>query len=183
MTIPIEIKEKLEAKLGKRIRLSGDCSILALDIEQVTHEHIGINTLKRLLGFIPDEREPRATTLNIIANYMGYESWDALIKTESPSNSDFKEATEGIDVSQLALGEKVQIEYFPNRRVVMEYQGNFLFRVIHSENSKLHVNDILEVHHIISSYPLIVSEVIRAGKSLGLFTAGQTSGLSSVSII
>lgn len=183
MTIPKEIRVKLEAKLGKEIRLSADCAILALDIEQVTHEHIGVNTLKRLLGFIRDEREPRASTLDIIANYMGFKSWNAFIDAENPSNSDFKEPANGIDVSQLPIGAKVQIEYYPNRRVVMENQGCFIFRVIRSENSKLQVDDVLEVHHIIPSYPLIASDVIRAGKSLGLFTAGKASGLSSVTII
>ena len=37
------------------------------------------------------------------------------------------------------------------------------------------LDDVLEVHHIIPSYPLIASDVIRAGKSLGLFTAAKSS--------
>ena len=49
----------LKQKSNKDFRLSGDCEYLALDIESVTGEHIGVNTLKRLSGFINDEREPR----------------------------------------------------------------------------------------------------------------------------
>ena len=183
MTIPKEIQKKLEAKLGKEIRLSADCMTLALDIEQVTHQHIGVNTLKRLLGFIHDERKPRVSTLDIVANYLGYNNWDTLIDAEEASNSDFQMADGGIDISQLPIHSKVQIEYYPNRKVIMEYQGDFIFQVISSENSKLQVNDVIEVHHIIPSFPLIVSNVNRNGKPLGLFTAGKASGLSSVTII
>jgi hypothetical protein len=52
----------LRQKSQKDFRMSGDCEFLALDIESVTGEHIGVNTLKRLLGFIDDEREPRTET-------------------------------------------------------------------------------------------------------------------------
>lgn len=183
MTIPKEIRRNLEAKLGKEIRLPTDCVILALDIEQVTRQHIGTNTLKRLLGFIHDEREPRTTTLDIIASYLGYESWQTLMLAEENSNSDFQISEGGIDVCQLPIHTKVQIKYYPNRKVIMEYQGNYLFRVIVSENSKLQVDDTIEVHHILPSFPLIASNVIRAGKSLGKFSAGQAFGLSSVTII
>ena len=40
----------LKQKSKKDFRLSGDCEYLALDIESVTGEHIGVNTLKRLLA-------------------------------------------------------------------------------------------------------------------------------------
>lgn len=56
----------LKQKSNKDFRLSGDCEYLALDIESVTGEHIGVNTLKRLLGFIDDEREPRPSTLDML---------------------------------------------------------------------------------------------------------------------
>ena len=63
------ITELLREKSGNEIRLSRDCELLALDVESVTGEHIGVNTMKRLLGFIADEREPRTSTLDIIARY------------------------------------------------------------------------------------------------------------------
>ena len=77
----------LKRKSKKDFRLSGDCEYLALDIESVTGEHIGVNTLKRLLGFIDDEREPRPSTLDIIARYLDFENWDLLKCFDDKSNS------------------------------------------------------------------------------------------------
>ena len=68
----------METQCGRKIRSSADCEYLALDIESLTGEHIGINTIKRLLGFIRDEHNPRITTLNIIARYVGCETWEQL---------------------------------------------------------------------------------------------------------
>lgn len=63
-------KSKIEKVLGKEIRYSSDYDCLAIDIEDRTHEHIGVNTLKRLLGDIPASNEPRLATLDVIAKYL-----------------------------------------------------------------------------------------------------------------
>jgi hypothetical protein len=42
------VTDLLKQKSGKDFRLTSDCEYLALDIESVTGEHIGVNTLKRL---------------------------------------------------------------------------------------------------------------------------------------
>ena len=75
------ITELLQQKARRELRLSSDCEYLALDIETVTGEHIGVNTLKRLLGFIDDEREPRLSTLDIIARYLNFNNWDERLRS------------------------------------------------------------------------------------------------------
>ena len=167
----------LRQKSKKDFRLSADCEYLALDIESVTGEHIGVNTLKRLLGFINDERDPRISTLDVIARYLGFDNWDVLSIYDNKSNSSFESSSEEIRVSELSEGQSVQISYLPDRRLVMVYQGNGRFLVQMSENSKLLAGDELAVTHIVQGYPLLVTEVIRDGKSLGSFTAGKAQGI------
>ena len=168
----------LEQKCGKDIRLSGDCEYLALDIESVTGEHIGVNTLKRLLGFIDDERDPRTSTLDIIARYLGFENWQALQVYDDKSNSSFDSTADEIRVAGLAVGQHLLISYLPDRRLTIAYQGHSRFIVLSSENSKLLQGDTLLITHIVRGYPLLVSEVIRDGQSLGSFTAGKAQGIS-----
>lgn len=167
----------LRQKSKKDFRLSADCEYLALDIESVTGEHIGVNTLKRLLGFIDDEREPRTSTLDVIARYLGFDNWDVLSIYDNKSNSSFESSSEEIRVSELSEGQCVQVSYLPDRRLVMAYQGNGHFLVQMSENSKLLVGDELTITHMVQGYPLLVTEVIRDGKSLGSFTAGKAQGI------
>ena len=110
----------LKQKSKKDFRLSGDCEYLALDIESVTGEHIGVNTLKRLLGFIDDEREPRPSTLDIIARYLDFENWDLLKCFDDKSNSSFSAAEDEIRTIDLPPGQRIKISYLPDRLIELD---------------------------------------------------------------
>ena len=171
------IVELLREKSQCPIRVSADCEQLALDIASVTNQHIGVNTLKRLLGFIADEREPRVSTLDVIAQYLGFEHWDALkLYDEQTENSAFDDRDEYL-TCYFKPGTKVNITYLPNRSVDMEYLGNCRFRVLSRENSKLMVGDELTVTHLVRGYPLLATDVTRDGINLGSFTAGKEKGI------
>ena len=73
------IQKQLKQKSGVDFQDPSDAAQLALDIETVTGEHVGVNTMKRLLGMIDDEREPRVSTLNIVARYLGFADWEEQI--------------------------------------------------------------------------------------------------------
>lgn len=171
------VTKLLKQKSSRDFRLSADCEYLALDIESVTGEHIGVNTLKRLLGFIDDEREPRVSTLDVIARYLGFENWDLLKIYDDKSNSSFDSSAEEIRVNELSEGQCVQICYLPDRQIEIEYLGERHFLVRESLNSKLRVGDEIILTHIVQGYPLLVGDVVRDGKSLGAFTAGKAQGI------
>ena len=172
------ITELLQQKVKRELRLSSDCEYLALDIESVTGEHIGVNTLKRLLGFIDDEREPRPSTLDIIARYLDFENWDLLKCFDDKSNSSFSATEDEIRTIDLSPGQRIKISYQPDRLIELEYCGDGRFVVRESQNSKLQEGDELEIAHIVKGYPLLVSHVRRGGADLGSFTAGKAQGIS-----
>lgn len=172
------IKDMLQQKANRKLRLPADCEYLALDIEMVTGEHIGVNTLKRLLGFIDDEREPRLSTLDIIARYLDFENWDLLKCFDDKSNSSFNATEDEIRTIDLYLDQRIQISYLPDRLIEIEYSGDERFVVKESQNSKLQIGDELIITHIVKGYPLLVSHVWREGIDLGAFTAGKAQGIS-----
>ena len=180
MKLPFHIIEMLRRKSHSDLRLPSDCELLSLDMESKTGVHIGATTLKRLLGFAQDERTPHTSTLDAIARYLGYRHWEELSKVESQGNSDF-DAVEGeIRSADLKVGAQVEFTYLPDRLVRLSYLGNCRFRVIMSENSKLQAGDEVEVLSFVLHHPLLVIGVWRNDKSLGQFTAGRVSGLSSI---
>ena len=183
MRIPFHIIELLKRKSGSDLRLPSDSEILSLDIQSKTGVRIGATTLKRLLGFASDERTPHATTLDAIACYLGYAHWDELMKIEDKGNSDFGSSDEEVRSADLQVGNEVEITYLPDRRVVMAYLGNNRYKVQQSQNSKLLAGDEVEILNFVLHHPLLVVQVWRNGKSLGQFTAGRISGLSSVKVI
>lgn len=167
----------LQQKCGHDLHSPTDIQRLALDIESTTDEHIGVNTLKRLLGSIDDERSPRTSTLDVIARYLGYGDWATLSNLDTGSNSSFTTTDGELRVADLTLGQQVLVTYLPNRRIVMEYLGDNRFRVLQRENSKLQVDDILTVTHLIRNYPMLATEVTRGESNLGSFTAGKAKGI------
>ncbi len=179
MKLPFHVTEMLRQKSGSDLRLPSDCEILSLDIEGKTGVRIGATTLKRLIGFANDERQPHASTLNVIARYLGYAHWEELQKIEDRGNSDFSSSDEELRSSDLQTGQKVEITYLPDRRLVLAYQGGNRYLVQVSENSKLQAGDEVEILNFVLHHPLLAVQVWRGGESLGQFTAGRVSGLSS----
>ena len=180
MILSLKIIELLKGRSGSELSYAADIERLSLDIESATGEHIGVNTLKRLLGHINDERNPRPATLDIIARYLGYANWEVLEKLNAGSNSDFNTSETVLDVKQLQEGQIILISYQPDRKVRIRYEGEKIFMVEESENSKLKVGDILHITHLANDFPLYISNVIRDGQSLNSFTAGKVQGIRYV---
>lgn len=183
MKLSFHVIELLKRKSGSGLRLPSDCELLSLDIESKTGVRIGATTLKRLLGFAQDERLPHTSTLDAIAHYLGYAHWDELAKIEDQGNSDFDSPDGEVRSANLQVGCEVEITYLPDRRVVLFYLGNNRYRIQQSENSKLLVGDEVEILSFVLHHPLLVMQVWRSGQSLGQFTAGRISGLSSVRVL
>lgn len=183
MKLPFHIIQLLKEKSGSDLRLPSDCEILSLDIESKTGVHIGATTLKRLVGFAQDERTPHTSTLDAIARYLGYAHWEELSQIKDKGNSDFETSDEEIRSADLQPDTCVEITYLPDRMVKMQYLGNQHYRITESQNSKLQVDDEVEILNFVLHHPLLVLNVWRGGESLGQFTAGRVSGLSSIKLI
>lgn len=179
MVFSFFIQDLLRRKSGLALSHAGDAERLALDIESKTGDHLGVNTVKRLLGFIDDAREPRVATLNIVARYLGFSDWEELRLVDERSNSSFGNDDENtLPAASLTVGDVVEVTYKPDRRVVLRYAGDGRFNIEESENSKLLSGDVALISHFVQDYPLIVSEVWRDGHSLGSFTAGKLRGIN-----
>ena len=183
MKLPFHIIQLLKDQSANNLRQPSDCEFLSLDIESKTGVRIGATTLKRLLGFAHDEREPHASTLDAIARYLGYAHWEELSQIDDQGNSDFETPDGEVRSTDLQSGSCVEITYLPDRIVRMQYVGNQHYRVIESMNSKLQVGDEVEIQNFVLHHPLLVLNVWRNGEALGQFTAGRVSGLSSVKVI
>ena len=134
--------------------------------------------MKRLVGMIDDEREPRLSTLDIVAHYLGHQDWEELKLFDKGSNSAFGDDDEGVlQTSNLPEDSIIAVSYPPDRVLKFRHLGGGRFIVEQSEHSKLHVGDVLTVTHFVKGYPLLASDVTRDGESLGAFTAGKERGI------
>lgn len=72
MRLSPSVIQLLSAKSGLKLNDTSHCAQLVRSIEESTHEHLGVNTMKRLLGFIPDERSPSSLHSECIGTLSGF---------------------------------------------------------------------------------------------------------------
>lgn len=177
MLSPITINEIIK-KFGKEIRYPSDYQELAYAIEKEVKKQISVNTIKRMLGNIKKDTEPRLYTLDIIAEYLGYKNWDDYIPTlKSVNYSEFK-LFNGIGFRDLKINDQLEFHYYPDRKVLIEKVEKFLFRVMKSENSQLKEKDLLHFDQMILNHPLFILQIIRDGTELGGYVAGKVGGIT-----
>ncbi|MEN8827937.1 MAG: hypothetical protein ABF264_06150 [Flavobacteriales bacterium] len=64
----------IQKKSNITVKNTRDLKFLKEEIESLTHKVIGFNTLRRIFGFL-ESRTPSVTTLNTLANFLGFASF------------------------------------------------------------------------------------------------------------
>ncbi len=175
------ILDKILAKYGKETIYSADCAPLAGEIG------VSEATVKRMFGLVgltERNRTPHTSTMDIVAKYLGYECYKDLLREigEGDFSSEFT-SMQSIDVKDLDEGTQIQLCYEPSRTIVMTYLGDGQFMINETKNSKLQKGDRIKLTHLVQGQEMIVSEVIRDGRSLGGYRAAKDGGLTSLEII
>ena len=129
----------------------------------------------------PSDCEMLAKDINVIAQYLGYGSWDDLIFALSGKNSDFEEIPT-LEAASLSEGAELMVSYAPDRLLRLIHHAGNSFTVTASERSKLKAGDNIVVAQFTVGYPLFATSVIRDGNDLGSFTAGKVGGILSIKL-
>lgn len=187
MTIPDIVIRELEKKSALILSSPSDAdlSVLINKMQEETGTLLSLNTIKRLLGRISDgERQPRATTLNAIARYLGRADWPTLLIALSNGSSSFAPIEGELLTDSIRPGQMVEVTYLPDRRIRFLYLGEQRFEVIESINSKLQCGDQGLIVAFITRFPLIIRQMERNGNHLSTsYTAGRVTGLTSVALL
>lgn len=153
-------------------------------IKESTGHALSTTTLKRMLGFVNGPARPRQSSLDIIAQYVGYENYGLLAKDigEDSEISDFR-AVDNITSDDLTVGEQIQLTYAPNRTLVLSYMGNNKYLINKSNGGKLQKGDKLLIAGFYIGFELLIVDVERNGNHLGSYIAAKQGGLTSVEIV
>lgn len=166
---------------GRKIETDNDVYELIAKIRDSSGEELGINTVKRLLGLLPGTDNPRTSTRNIIARYLGFANWDSYsrsLKMNDPlSCFGYEEGTLLSD--RIRKGSIVSFRFGYDKNIALEYLGERHYKVLTITNSKLRQNDILVVSRFIESGYFLADEVIRGNRELGPYNSvHKIAGLS-----
>ncbi len=171
---------KVEERSVRRVRTTTDFERLSGEILHHTQESISPATLKRLWGYVSDRRSPRRATLDILAAFVGYEDFEGFSKAHEDCASSEFFSPFTIESNDLVVGERVEVEWMPDRRIIFEYLGYNNYRIVDAQNSKLAIGDELSTTSFALQYPLVTSSVRRNGIQLPAFVAGKDGGLTKL---
>lgn len=171
------IREKLNCDLSQPSQFEA----LSEDIYRVTKEHLGVNTLKRLWGILPEVNATQ-TTLNILSRYLGYTDWHLLTMSLDGKNSSFNDDDAVFLPSHYPHGTDVIISYAPDREISIRLLTEETSEVLSVHGGKLKVGDILHITSITIGSPFVIKDVIREGQSLGHYTGGIEGGVTKIHI-
>lgn len=74
------IHEEIEAAYGRAVRYSRDCDALSRDIFEQTERQLSGTTLKRFFGLASGHHDPSVFTLDTLAIYAGFSSWETFVR-------------------------------------------------------------------------------------------------------
>lgn len=173
---------RLSEKIGQDAATPAGATVLHLDIESTIGIHLGVNTIKRLVGVLPSDGYPRRSTLNIIASYLGYPDWKLLQEDTEFRGSGFDERNPFIEMAALESGTLVEICWKPDRRIVIRHDGGGRYEVTESENCKLRPGFLLTLSQLAIGYPFVALAEFQ-GKSLGCYRAAEGAGITRFNIL
>lgn len=174
------IKKKIEEKSGISIRYSRDCDTLSEKISAECKCRISASTLRRLFGFNKSVKEPRLLTLDILSNYLGFATWEDLLKSISGEKDIQLRTISELKPGKLKIGEQFQYSYSPDTVVHIEYVGKSKFKVISQKNSQLKEGDIFKASVLALHHPIFILEVERVGEKPGKIIEARVSGITSI---
>ncbi|MCI6070028.1 MAG: hypothetical protein MR710_07720 [Bacteroidales bacterium] len=175
-----QLCKEIEAALNQKIKTPKDFIFLRETIYSRLHVLVSRTTLMRIWGYLSEDVTPRVGTLSILAQFLGYRNWEdycrnAVAPKEQQSNPVLNRRLSV--TSALDPGDCIRLTWQPDRVCDVEYLGNLMFRVIASQNTRLHEGDTFQCSLIIEGEPLYIDNLIQDNALAIAYVCGKKSGV------
>ncbi len=142
-----QLKKAVEARFGHVPSGPADFGELSIAILKTTGERISSDTLSRIWGYKKGYSSVRQSTVRVLEQY-----------AKANEESDFIH-TIAIHADECQKGDRVRIAWLPDRICVLNYLGDYRWRVEEAVNSKLHAGNTFSCRTIAQDHPLIVDHL------------------------
>lgn len=180
------LRSLVEASAGCKAVTSNDFIYIAGAIQGRINKHLGVSTLKRIWGYIDGYRSVRESTLDVLAQFVGYSDFKTFVVDYCESDavrSSHRVVTQAYASSDIAVGMMVEIGWNPDRRLVLRHRGEGRYVVESSINSKVKVGDTFVVQNFILGHSLVLTQYRHGDEIPGLFSIGNKGGLTFVKVL
>ena len=179
------LRSDLEQRVGQQLQSPADFQLLIQQIWEKNHAVLSLSTIKRLWGYVDSNGAPRLSTLNTLAQFLGFTDWNAyLVSLEQRGGTESAMFTgEGIQTADLQAGDKVAVAWQPNRQCTFRYLGDNQFVVEESKNAKLQQGTTFSTARFMIGQPMYLDNILLADGTRSSYVAGKHHGLTSVTKI
>ena len=172
---------EIERMVGHQMRTSKEFDELSELILEHTKVRLSPTTLKRIWGYLRNEEvEPRMITLDTLARFVGFKSYDAFTKS-TDNNSEIqsgKVLSRHITSDDIAENDTLRLSWRPDRMLTIRHQGNGHFVIVDAVNTKLSVGDTFSCHLFIEHEPLFIDNLVHNGSTPVCYVIGRNDGIT-----
>lgn len=175
-----QLCKDIETALNRQMQTPKDFEFLRERIYARQHLLVSRTTLMRVWGYLDEGVTPRTSTLDILAQFLGYRNWDgyrqnALLPKNQESSPVFNRRLSV--TSSLVRGDRLRLTWNPGRICDIEYLDNLTFKVVASENTRLQLGDTFQCSLIIEGEPLYLDKLIQGNRPPIAYVCGKQSGV------
>ena len=175
------LRGAVEKTVGRAMMTTSDFDHLTASLQESTKVNISAMTLKKFWGYLGEKnmRQPRPSTLDALALYVGYTDWMTFYKQSSAAGeveSDFLK-NNSLVTNSLAKGTLIQLMWQPDREVTIHHEGYEVFTVVESVNSRLSAGDTFRCGLIVEGEPMYLSGLIHEGGEPSEYVCGRKDGV------
>lgn len=179
------LRQLVEESADHAIATSNDFIFLSGEIRGRLNENLSVSTLKRLWGYVDGYASVRPSTLDILARFVGFPDWETFVSDYCEAEgvqSSHRVVGESLYAKDLKTGDRVEIQWNPNRRCMLIYMGDNLFEVSESVNAKLKAGARFLCQRFTLNQPLYVDVLDNEGLT-AVFVMGNKGGLTSFTLL
>ena len=175
----------IEQHFGQQLQSPADFQLLLQQIWEKQHAVLSLSTIKRLWGYVASNGTPRLSTLNTLAQFLGFADWNAyLVALEQRGGIESALCTgEGIQTADLQAEDRIVVAWQPNRQCTFRYLGDNQFIVEESKNAKLQQGTTFSAARFMIGQPMYLDNILLADGTHTSYVAGKRNGLTSVTKI
>ena len=174
------LRKDIETALNRRMQTPKDFEFLRERVYARLHILISRTTLMRLWGYVDEKVEPRKSTLDMLAQFLGYQDWEeyhrnALLPKEQQSSPVMSRRLSVMKC--LGRGDCLRLTWQPDRVCDVVFLGDLTFRVIASSHTRLHVGDTFQCSMIVEGEPLYLDNLIQGDGQPIAYVCGKKTGV------
>ena len=178
-----KLKKLVEESTMHPLKTTKDFENLHWQMQERIHDTISTSTIKRLWGYIVSYETIREETLDVLCRFIGFPDYHTFVADYCQIDSEqtsHRIVSSTLSINELKISDCVVIEWNPNRRLLLNYNGNGIFEVIDAQNSKIVVGDIFHCTRFTMNQPLYIDNLIHEEMPPTLFVLGKKGGLTKI---